>query len=626
MEENQVSFTHILVSFITKLSAGQRHTLRSLIDLMAYCLASITAYIAFIDIIRREYHYYLVFTTLAFVIYCVSTKLAGLSKRITRYLGMADLLKLGLISFGSSVVSGLLCRMILDVFPMRFTVLAALGTSALIVSSRIIWQLSYVAKHRVSGNYSQKKRVVVLGAGDGGSIFMENHLRDSKGKEIIAFLDDDSRKEGTNINGIPVLGPLDQLQRLIPEKEIDEVVIAIPSLSSQKLEYILELTKGTNAEVYQMPAIEELVLGEPYFQDVKKIDIVDLLGRQEISLDDQKVREELEGKNILITGAGGSIGSELVRQVSAYNPRKVVLLGHGENSIYLIQQELHKIRCNTVQYIPIIADIQNYDRLLEVFKAERPDIVYHAAAHKHVPLMEGNAREAVINNIYGTYNVAKAVDEAGVDKMVMISTDKAVNPPNVMGATKRVAELLVTGMNAVSDSKYTAVRFGNVLGSRGSVIPVFQEQIANGGPVTVTDFRMTRYFMTIPEASRLVIYAGAHAKGGEVFVLDMGDPVRIYDLAEKMILLSGHTTEEIKIVETGIRPGEKLYEELITSDEMVEGKIHEKIFLGHVLERPLEETKHFMDHLKEVPDKDLKKELIKFAKDCHQTHKGKNKK
>ncbi|EAC2688492.1 polysaccharide biosynthesis protein, partial [Listeria monocytogenes] len=294
---------------------------------------------------------------------------------------------------------------------------------------------------------------------------------------------------------------------------------------------------------------------------------------------------------ILVTGAGGSIGSEICRQVIQFNPKKLVLLGHGENSIYLIDRELKiNFKDNITEIVPVIADIQDREKMFEIMNEVKPDIVYHAAAHKHVPLMEYNPKEAVKNNIYGTKNTAEAAKAAKVKNFVMVSTDKANNPPNVMGATKRISEMIVTGLNEKGCTKFSAVRFGNVLGSRGSVIPVFREQIAKGGPITVTDFRMTRYFMTIPEASRLVIQSGALAKGGEIFILDMGEPVKIVDLAKNMIRLSGYSEEEIEIIETGIRPGEKLYEELLLDKERNDEAVFEKIFVGNIKGYSLEEV------------------------------------
>jgi FlaA1/EpsC-like NDP-sugar epimerase len=325
------------------------------------------------------------------------------------------------------------------------------------------------------------------------------------------------------------------------------------------------------------------------------------------------IKTQITNQVILVTGAGGSIGSEICRQVMQFSPKRLLLLGHGENSIYLIEKELRqKCRDKNTEIVPIIAEIRDENRMNQVMADFRPDIVYHAAAHKHVPLMEYNPSEALKNNIYGTKNVAEAALNNQVKSFVMVSTDKAVNPPNVMGATKRVAEMIVTGLNGKGVTKFSAVRFGNVLGSRGSVVPLFKEQVAKGGPLTVTDFRMTRYFMTIPEASRLVIQSGALAKGGEIFILDMGEPVKIYDLAKKVIKLSGYTEEEIGIIETGIRPGEKLYEELLVDKEKSANQVHEKIFVGNVKGFSFEEV---MKKVNSLPNNEeaLARELVYFA-------------
>lgn len=364
-----------------------------------------------------------------------------------------------------------------------------------------------------------------------------------------------------------------------------------------------------------MPSIEELASGKISVSKLKTIDVVDLLGRDEVKLDIESIKDQITDKVILVTGAGGSIGSEICRQIIQFNPAKLLLLGHGENSIYLIDRELrtHHQNCPT-EIVPIIADIQDREKINEIMEQYHPDIVYHAAAHKHVPLMEYNPKEAVKNNIFGTKNVAEAAKAAKVKNFVMVSTDKANNPPNVMGSTKRIAEMIVTGLNEEGCTKFSAVRFGNVLGSRGSVIPVFREQIAQGGPITVTDFRMTRYFMTIPEASRLVIQAGHLAKGGEIFILDMGEPVQILELARKVILLSGRKEEEIGIVESGIRPGEKLYEELLSSEERVSEQIHEKIFVGRVTNKDQDSVQAFINSLLSLDRKELKDVLIEFAK------------
>ena len=363
-----------------------------------------------------------------------------------------------------------------------------------------------------------------------------------------------------------------------------------------------------------MPSVEDIVQGTYEVNEFKEIDVTDLLGREEVKLDMEQIASQLSGQTVLVSGAGGSIGSEICRQIIRFSPKRILLLGHGENSIYLVHRELKPMADkNQIDLVPVIADIQDRERIFEVMKTYKPDRVYHAAAHKHVPLMEYNPTEAVKNNIYGTKNMAEAAKAAGVQSFVMISTDKAVNPPNVMGATKRIAEMIVTGLNEKGKTNFVAVRFGNVLGSRGSVIPVFKEQIKNGGPITVTDFRMTRYFMTIPEASRLVLQAGSLAKGGEIFVLDMGEPVKIVDLAKKMIKLSGADREAIKITEAGIRPGEKLYEELLSTSENTKEQVYEKIFVGKVTNEPIDLVLDFVKDTEQLNDDQLKKQLVDFA-------------
>src|SRR5690625_3502493 len=381
---------------------------------------------------------------------------------------------------------------------------------------------------------------------------------------------------------------------------------------------IVNEARATNVKTNQMPYFEDILSGDAKIDEFKEIEITDLLGRDEVELDTDSIREQVTGKTILISGAGGSIGSEIARQVANFSPEKILLVGHGEFSLYKIERELRQLPNRTFDLEPVIAGIRDRKGNFELLNEFKPEIVYHAAAHKHVPLMEKNPREAIKNNIFGTKNLAEASKSANVEAFVMISTDKAVNPPNVMGATKRIAEMIVTGLNEFGKTKFVAVRFGNVLNSSGSVIPVFKEQIEKGGPVTVTDFRMTRYFMTIPEASRLVMQAGALANGGEIFVLDMEEPVKILDLAKQMIWLSGYTEQEIGIVESGIRPGEKLYEVLLASDENTGEQVFEKIFVGKVHNLPLEQVYTFIKTLKGLTNKDLKKTLVDFANNSNE--------
>lgn len=365
--------------------------------------------------------------------------------------------------------------------------------------------------------------------------------------------------------------------------KIKKIIIAIPTIGQERLKEINNICHMDGVELLKMPNIEDVMSGELEVNQLKKVEVEDLLGRDPVELDMDMISNELTNKTILVTGAGGSIGSEICRQVCNFYPERIILLGHGENSIYLINRELRNRFGKNVDIVPIIADVQNRARMFEIMEMYKPYAVYHAAAHKHVPLMEDNPEEAVRNNILGTKNTAEAAKNAEVKKFVMISTDKAVNPPNVMGASKRIAEMIIQSLNDETHrTNFVAVRFGNVLGSRGSVIPLFKSQIEEGGPVTVTHPEMTRYFMTIPEASRLVLQAGALAEGGEVFVLDMGEPVKIVDLARNLIKLSGKKEDEIRITYTGIRPGEKMFEELMNKDEVHPEQVFEKIYRGKV--------------------------------------------
>ena len=394
----------------------------------------------------------------------------------------------------------------------------------------------------------------------------------------IGFVDDDMYKHNRLMNGFRILGNREDIPMLVARYKVEEIIIAMPSVKRDVIREIMEICSPLKCKINTLPGMYQLLDDEVLVSHLHPISIEDLLERDEIHLDTSKVEPYLKDKVVLVTGAGGSIGSEICRQVLRVRPKKLLLLGHGENSIYLIHQELRSIVTEGT-LVPIIADIRDKNQLDQIFTDYEPDVVFHAAAHKHVPLMEIQPIAAVLNNIYGTRNVADVAGAHGVERFVMISTDKAVNPTSVMGATKRVAEKVVLGMNHKYDTKFITVRFGNVLGSRGSVIPLFRKQIEAGGPVTVTDPEMTRYFMTIPEASQLVLQAGAMGNGGEVFLLDMGEPVKIVDLAKNMIRLSGFEPDkDIRIEFTGLRPGEKLYEELLTAEEGTNTTTHKKIF------------------------------------------------
>ncbi|HFQ3974683.1 TPA: polysaccharide biosynthesis protein [Enterococcus faecium] len=557
----------------------------------------------------------LISTGLSIGFYLFYGSLFKVFTRINRYTNLREIIAIFGSLSASDVSSILILLFINRQYSLRLVIFAYLLSLLLIIGSRLIWRIYIETKNMRYVSADSAKNTLIVGAGEGGRILYNSFLESKTAQDIqvVGFVDDDPNKRNTYLSGKKVLGALKDIPELIEKYDIQMVTIAIPSLSRKKLRRIFELVESAHVKVNTMPSIEELASGKISVSKLKTIDVVDLLGRDEVKLDIESIKDQITDKVILVTGAGGSIGSEICRQIIQFNPAKLLLLGHGENSIYLIDRELrtHHQNCPT-EIVPIIADIQDREKINEIMEQYHPDIVYHAAAHKHVPLMEYNPKEAVKNNIFGTKNVAEAAKAAKVKNFVMVSTDKANNPPNVMGSTKRIAEMIVTGLNEEGCTKFSAVRFGNVLGSRGSVIPVFREQIAKGGPITVTDFRMTRYFMTIPEASRLVIQSGALAKGGEIFILDMSEPVKIVDLAKNMIRLSGYSEDEIEIIETGIRPGEKLYEELLLDKERNDEAVYEKIFVGNIKGYSIQKV---MDFVKSLPqdDEQLAKDIVTFA-------------
>ena len=550
------------------------------------------------------------------VLYLTFATLSNVFSTITRYTDYKTMFRVGGSILGAYSIVYIAEKIFYESTNSRYIVLSMLLSFLLVIASRLTWREIHEFVQHPSALLGKKvdgTKTLVVGSGDGASLFIKTAQQKSKDLKIVAIVDDDKNKQNTYLHGVKVVGTTEQIPEIVGNYEVEQIVIAIPSLAPDDYERIVEHCQQTEVKVNAMPKYEQVITGKLSVSKLQEIDIADLLGRKEVKLDQQSLKSNIKCKTVLVTGAGGSIGSELCRQIAQFCPARLLLLGHGENSIYLIHKELSSRYKDDIELIPIIADIQDRERIFHIMETYRPDRVYHAAAHKHVPLMEYNPTEAVKNNIYGTRNVAEAAKAAGVAKFVMISTDKAVNPPNVMGATKRVAEMVVTSLNEEGKTLFSAVRFGNVLGSRGSVVPLFKEQIAKGGPITVTDFRMTRYFMTIPEASRLVIQAGALMQGGEVFVLDMGEPVKILDLAKKMITLSGHTEEEIQIQEAGIRPGEQLYEELLSAKEKVNDQVYEKIFVGNVQSLPKTEVDSYVDSLLSLGANDLKDSLVKFA-------------
>ncbi len=450
-------------------------------------------------------------------------------------------------------------------------------------------------------DYDKLKRVLIIGAGDAGAIIareMKHHPELQQ--KPVAFIDNDPFKIGNKINGIPIVGDDSNIFKVVQREKVNEIIIALPKAKPALLNKVYGQCAKTGCRIRILPSMSQIIDESVVMQKVKDVDIEDLLGREMVKLDTDEIESFLKGKVILVTGAGGSIGSELCRQIAVYNPYKLIMLDNYENNLHDVVLELKTKYPNPI-FEPVIANIREENRIQTIFQKIKPNIVFHAAAHKHVPLMEWHPEEALKNNVLGTWNVAQAADKANVDRFVLISSDKAVNPTNVMGATKRIAEMIIQAMNSKSHTEFMAVRFGNVLGSSGSVIPLFKRQIEAGGPVTVTHPDMTRYFMAIPEAAQLVIQAGAFAKGGEIFILDMGQPIKILDLAENMIRLSGFEPyEDIEIEFIGLRPGEKLFEELLLSEEGIEKTKNEKLYIAQPLFEDYDFIRHEINYLKDA--------------------------
>jgi len=538
-------------------------------------------FIRFEGVMQPQYYIMLIQYIPIFVVIRLSSfYLFGLYNRLWRYASINEMMLICSAATISSVVIMIYTYAVGAVLPQSVEFLSWFFTMAFIGASRLVVRIMHHLRQKHADNCS---KVLIVGAGDAGAmIAREIHHRYFDTKKIIGFIDDDKYKHHQKAFGAKVLGDRENIKRVVSEYDIDEIIIAMPSAGGSIIREIVYECKQTKCEVKILPGIYELIDGNVSVQQLRNVDVVDLLGRDSVQLDLEKIAGYLKGKRVLVTGAGGSIGSELCRQISKMSPSALYLLGKGENSIYEIDRELREKYAEfTIQ--PVIADVRDKERMESIFDAVRPQVVFHAAAHKHVPLMEAQPVEAVRNNIFGTKNVAEMADKFGAERFVMISTDKAVNPTSVMGATKRMAELVVQNLSKTSNTKIVVVRFGNVLGSRGSVIPLFKKQIAKGGPITITHPDMVRYFMTIPEASQLVLQAGSMATGGEVFILDMGEPVKIVDMACDLIELSGLIPyKDIKFKFTGLRPGEKLFEELLTAEEGTASTKHHKIFMANL--------------------------------------------
>lgn len=485
--------------------------------------------------------------------------------------------------------------------PRSYWLLFTMNLIVLIFASRYFYRaFRWIVGYIRGENAAEMHRVMVVGAGAAGNVLIKE-IRNSRyiHKKVVCAIDDDRDKIGSFIHGVKIMGNRYEIPRLAKELAVDEIIIAMPAVSQKEIKGILDICKETGCEMKRLPGIYQLVNGDVSVAKLKDVDVNDLLGRDPIEVDLDSILGYVENKVIMVTGGGGSIGSELCRQIASHHPKQLVLVDIYENTTYDIQNELRR-NYPELNMVVLIASVRNTKRMDMIFEKYRPDIVYHAAAHKHVPLMEDSPNEAVKNNVLGTWKVVQAADKWKVKRFVMISTDKAVNPTNIMGATKRICEMIIQTYNRHSETEFVAVRFGNVLGSNGSVIPLFKKQIEAGGPVTVTHPDIIRYFMTIPEAVSLVLQAGAYAKGGEIFILDMGEPVKIVDLARNLILLSGHKPDDdIKIEFTGLRPGEKLYEEMLMAEEGMQDTENKLIHIGKPIQ--MDEEK-FMQQLNDLRD------------------------
>lgn len=530
--------------------------------------------------------------------------LCKMYRNLWRYAGVGELFYLILACSSSALLQMIVMWRLGYRMPISFHINTVMFLTSFTAMERFTYRIFVEMKKKylmTSIGEGEISRVMLVGAGDAGRILLKemSASRYVHGR-VVCIIDDDVKKIGKIMNGVPVVGGREVIPEAAEEYKVDEIIVAIPTLSAKQRSAILRICQETNCNVRILPGVYQLINGEVNISKLRQVEVEDLLGREQISVDLDSIMGYVSGKRVLVTGGGGSIGSELCRQIAANKPEMLIIVDIYENNAYEIQQELLHTY-DDLHLVVLIASVRNTNRMNGIFQTYKPHIVYHAAAHKHVPLMETSPNEAIKNNVFGTYKTARAAGENGVKKFVMISTDKAVNPTNIMGASKRICEMIIQTFNREYPTEFVAVRFGNVLGSNGSVIPLFKKQIQNGGPVTVTHPDIIRYFMTISEAVSLVLQAGAYAKGGEIFVLDMGEPVKILDLAKNLIRLSGLVPgEDIKIEFTGLRPGEKLFEELLMDEEGLKKTDNRLIFIGNPIRLDEEEFRRQLKSLEEA--------------------------
>ena len=580
--------------------------------LMVYDIISIVVASYLALLIRYDMHVRLIpdyflepierFLPLNIIITMVLFYIFRLYSSLWAFAGEAELQNLVMASFLSGVCSAIGLQFFkaeVQPVPKSYYFIYTFILISMVFVSRFSYRFFRGLKHK-RNNKDNNISVMIIGAGEAANVIIKEIINSNfSTMKIKCIIDDDKGKWGRFIQGIKVVGGRDKIIECADLYQIDQIIIAVPSITRTEMKAILDICKETNCKLRSLPGMYQLVNGDVSVSKLRDVEVEDLLGREPIQVDLDSILGYVKDKTILVTGGGGSIGSELCRQIATHSPKQLIVVDIYENSVYDVQQEL-KVSHPDLDLVVLIASVRNTNRMNWIFDHYKPDIVYHAAAHKHVPLMEDSPNEAIKNNVFGTFKVAQAAAMSGVKRFVMISTDKAVNPTNIMGASKRSCEMIIQTFNKHYDTEFVAVRFGNVLGSNGSVIPLFKKQIAEGGPVTVTHPDIIRYFMTIPEAVSLVLQAGAYAKGGEIFVLDMGSPVKILDLAKNLIRLSGYKVgEDIKIEFTGLRPGEKLFEELLMDEEGMKETDNKLIHIGRPIELDEEE---FFAILKELND------------------------
>lgn len=544
------------------------------------------------------------------IVYQIVFHLAGRYKAIIRYEDGKDYFIYFMLCMISSVIIAIV-RKVFHIFMLERTkliILAGIFISLMMIAYRLVIRyilVNDIVNRGINVNKTNQKNLLIIGAGNAAhEIIKTVHTRMAETYNIVGIIDDNKKRLNYTVSGVKIIGNRNDIIKICKEKKVDLIFFSIANIDSENKKQILNICQATNAKVRILPGMKEIIRNKKMFDNLRDVEIEDILGRDPVKLDNENIENLIKEKVILVTGAGGSIGSELCRQIIKYKPQKLVMLDIYENNLYDIEQEL-KYKFPKIKIDAVIASVRDKKRLRQLFEQYKPYLVFHAAAHKHVPLMENSPLEAIKNNIFGTYNVTNACDEFEVKRFILISTDKAVNPTNIMGATKRMCEMIVQAKNKVSKTEFAAVRFGNVLGSNGSVVPLFKKQITEGGPVTVTHKDITRFFMTIPEAVELVLQAMTYADGGEIFVLDMGEPVKIYDLAVSLIKLSGYIpNEDIEIKITGLRPGEKLYEELLMGEEGLEKTAHNKIFVAEPLDITMQDIQEKLNLLNKLIEKD----------------------